>query len=221
MPPPEPKPAAEPPPLREAVDPAGPRPARYAAGPSKDGPTGGASAPGVAEAAGHQGAPGKEEPSADTATVVLPLPRAAEAAAVHRVARRRTREHTQRTHRVDVRYSHEEKTAILRRARSLNIAGAHYIGAVVMAHLHGDLTLPGQRTPLDDYIDELNALRAQVARIGGNINQIARRLNSGAHPHPADTTTLAQAEHTLTTVRTTIAEIATAATQAITRNGVR
>ncbi|MFJ4686229.1 plasmid mobilization relaxosome protein MobC [Streptomyces sp. NPDC088789] len=205
--------------MREAFDAAGPRPARYAVGPSKDGPSGSTFAPGVAEAAGHQGATGREEQPA--ALVVVALPRAAEAAAVHRVARRRTREHTQRTHRVDVRYSLEEKAAIQRKARSLNIAGAHYVGAVVMAHLHGDLTLPGQRTPVDDYIDELNALRAQVARIGGNINQIARKLNTGGHPHPGDTAALAQAERTLTAVRTAVGEIAAAANQAVTRKAGR
>ncbi|MGH1556325.1 plasmid mobilization relaxosome protein MobC [Streptomyces sp. L7] len=53
-------------------------------------------------------------------------------------------------------------------------------------HLHGELALPGQRTPLDDYIDELTALRSEVARIGYNINQITKKLNSGGHPHPGD-----------------------------------
>ncbi|MDP9607973.1 hypothetical protein JOF35_000250 [Streptomyces demainii] len=101
-------------------------------------------------------------------------------------------------------------------ARSLNIAGAHYIGAVVMAHVHGDLALPGQRTPLDDYIDELTALRGEVAKIGHNINQIAKKLNSGSHPHPGDTTLLAQAEHTLAAVGATARHIASAANQAVT-----
>lgn len=118
--------------------------ARYPAGPSKDGPDGGASAPGVAEALGHQGVP-KGEQSVDPAVVALP--RAAEAAALHRVARRRKPDSNgQRKERVDARYSVEEKADILRMARSLNIAGAHYVGAVVMAHVHGDLALPGQRS---------------------------------------------------------------------------
>lgn len=161
------------------------RAARYAAGPSKVGPNGDASAPGVAKDLGHQGAPEREE-SVDTAAVTLP--RAAEAAALHRVARRRKPDpNGQRKERVDARYSIDEKKDILRMARSLNIAGAHYVGAVVMAHVHGDLALPGQRTPLDDYIDELTALRGEVAKIGHNINQIAKKLNSGGHPHPGNT----------------------------------
>ncbi|MBT2423497.1 plasmid mobilization relaxosome protein MobC [Streptomyces sp. ISL-22] len=198
----------------EMVTPATDAPARYAAGPSKDGPNAeAASAPGVAEAIGRQGAPEGEQP-ADTAAPPA-LPRAAEAAALHRVARRRKPDpNGQRKERVDARYSIEEKKDILRMARSLNIAGAHYVGAVVMAHVHGDLALPGHRTPLDDYIDELTALRGEVAKIGHNINQIAKKLNSGGHPHPVDTAVLTQAERTLTTVGATVRHIATAANQA-------
>ncbi|MEU6183849.1 MobC family plasmid mobilization relaxosome protein [Streptomyces coeruleorubidus] len=192
--------------------------ARYPAGPSKDGRSGDASAPGVAEGLGHQGVPEGEQ-LADTAAAQLP--RAAEAAALHRVARRRQREAVQRKERVDVRYSVDEKADILREARSLNIAGAHYVGAVVMAHVHGDLSLPGQRTPLDDYIDELTALRREVAAIGHNINQIAKKLNSGGHPHPGDTAVLSQAERTVTEVGTTVRHIAAVANQAVATKAAR
>ncbi|MFI1536775.1 MobC family plasmid mobilization relaxosome protein [Streptomyces anandii] len=193
--------------------------ARYAAGPSKDGPSGDASAPGVAEALGHQGAPDLEQP-ADIAAD--PLPRAAEAAALHRVARRRKPDpNGQRKERVDARYSIAEKSEILAMARSLNVSGAHYVGTVVMAHVHGDLALPGQRTALDDYIDELTALRKQVAAIGHNINQIAKKLNSGGHPHPGDTALLAQAERTLTAVGATVREVAAAANQAVSKKAAR
>jgi hypothetical protein len=172
----------------------------------------------VAETHGRQGAP--EEGQRVQATPVV-LPRAAEAAALHRIARRRKRKDTQRKERVDVRYSIEEKSAILGKARLLNIADAHYVGAVVMAHIHGDLALPGQRTPLDDYIDELTALREQIAKIGNNANQIARKLNSGGRPHPRDTAALAQTERTLNAVRSAISEIAAAGTQAVTKRAAR
>ncbi|MFD8172729.1 plasmid mobilization relaxosome protein MobC [Streptomyces enissocaesilis] len=193
------------------------QPARYAVGPSK-GRSNGSPAPGVAETHGRQGAP--EEGQRIQATPVV-LPRAAETAALHRIARRRRRKDTQRKERVDVRYSVEEKSAILAKARSLNIAGAHYVGAVVMAHIHGDLALPGQRTTLDDYIDEVTALREQIAKIGNNANQIARKLNSGGHPHPGDTAALAQTERTLNAVRAAISEIAAAANQTVTRKAAR
>ncbi|WP_371799520.1 MobC family plasmid mobilization relaxosome protein [Streptomyces sp. NBC_01707] len=188
--------------------------ARYPAGPSTGRFHGEASAPGVAEALGHQGVPEEEQLVGTTA--YPPLPRAAEAAALHRVARRRRRDpNGQRKQRVDARYSVGEKADILRVARSLNIAGAHYVGAVVMAHVHGDLALPGQRTALDDYIDELTALRGEVARIGHNVNQIAKRLNSGGHPHPGDSGLLARAEQTLASVGATVRHIAAATNQAV------
>jgi uncharacterized protein (UPF0335 family) len=169
----------------------------------------------VAEGLGHHGAPEGKQPAA------AQLPRAADAAALHRVARRRQREAVQRKERVDVRYSVDEKADILNEARSLNIAGAHYVGAVVMAHVHGDLALPGQRNELDDYIDELTALRGEVAKIGHNINQIAKKLNSGGHPQPGDTAVLAKAEHTLTAVGATVRHIATAANQAVATKAAR
>ncbi|KOG17506.1 mobilization protein [Streptomyces viridochromogenes] len=193
--------------------------ARYPAGPSKDGRNGEVSAPGVAEDLGRQGAP-EEEQAADTAAAQLP--RAAEAAALHRVARRRKPDpNGQRKERVDARYSVDEKVDILRMARSLNIAGAHYVGAVVMAHVQGDLALPGQRTPLDDYIDELTALRREVAKIGHNINQIAKKLNSGGHPHPVDAAVLTQGERTLTAVGATVRHVAAAANQAVAKRAAR
>ncbi|MFG3198003.1 plasmid mobilization relaxosome protein MobC [Streptomyces sp. NPDC048208] len=187
------------------------QPARYAVGPSKGRSNEAASALGVAEALGHQGVPEEEQPVHTAAT---PLPRAADAAALHRVARRRQRKDTQRKERVDVRYSVDEKADILRTARSLNITGAHYVGAVVMAHVNGDLALPGQRTPIDDYIDELTALRGEVAKIGHNINQIARKLNSGGHSHPGDPALLNQVDRTLDVVSTTVRHIAAATNQA-------
>ncbi|WP_370592680.1 plasmid mobilization relaxosome protein MobC [Streptomyces sp. NBRC 109706] len=136
---------------------------------------------------------------------------AAEEAALRRVARRRRREPVRRAERVDVRYSVAEKRAILARARSLHIAGAHLVGAAVMAYLDGELTLPGQRTAMDDLIDELAALRAQVARLGGNVNQIARALSSQADPQPVDAVVLTRAQRLLETVHSTIVALDTAA----------
>lgn len=194
--------------------------ARYGVGPSTGRSNADASAPGVAEELGRQGAPDRNKPVDTTTRTVLPQ-RAAEAAALHRVARRRQRKETQRKERVDVRYSTDEKTAILTVARSLNIAAAHYVGAVVMAHIQGDLTLPGQRTQLDDYIDELTALRGEVAKIGHNVNQIAKKLNSGDRPHPGDTALLDHAERVLDTAGTAVRHIAAATNQVAATKGPR
>lgn len=192
--------------------------ARYPVGPSKGRPHGGSSAPGVAEEDGHPRVLEEEQPSAAPA---VPLSRAADAAALHRVARRRKRMTEQRRERVDVRYSAGEKAAIVAKARSLNIAAAHYVGALVTAHVHGALALPGQRTEVDDYIDELAALRRQVAKIGHLVNQVARKLNSGGPPHAGDTATLAHAERTLHAVETAVQTIATSANHAVARKTAR
>ncbi|MFF7076021.1 MobC family plasmid mobilization relaxosome protein [Streptomyces lavendulae] len=142
--------------------------------------------------------------------------RAADEAALYRVARRRARDAEQRKMRVDVRYSLDEHTAITAEARRLNLAGAHYVGAVVMAHLDGDLALPDQRTSHDDLIDELAALRTEIARIGTNVNQIAHKLNAGGHPHPGDTAVLAEAGRILGLARETATSIDVAADKAAT-----
>ncbi|WP_254667873.1 MobC family plasmid mobilization relaxosome protein [Streptomyces griseus] len=144
--------------------------------------------------------------------------RAAEEAALHRVASRRARQDVQRTERVDVRYSVEEKSEIKAEAQRLGLAGAHFVGALVMAHLHGGYALPDGRTAVDDLIDELAALRTQVARIGTNVNQIAHRLNAGGDPHPGDKPVLTEAARVLVLVRQAATTIDTAADAAATQH---
>lgn len=197
--------------------------ARYPAGPSKGRSHGEASAPGVAEARGHQGVPEQEKQPADAdPAAAVPLPRAADVAALHRVAQRRKPDPGgRRKKRVDARYSVEEQAVILAKATSLNLSGAHYVAAVTLAHVEGDLTVPGQRTQLDDYIDEINALREQVATIGRNVNQIAKKLNSGGHPHPGDSALLAQTDRTLDAVGEAVGHIAAAANQAVSHKAAR
>ncbi|MEU6621339.1 plasmid mobilization relaxosome protein MobC [Streptomyces litmocidini] len=142
--------------------------------------------------------------------------RAADEAALHRIARRRARQDVQRKERVDVRYSTAEKQTILAQARRLGLAGAHLVGAIVMAHLNGDLALPGQRTAADDLIDEYTALRTQLARIGTNANQIAHRLNAGGEAHPVDAAVLAEARRLVAAVRQAVTAVDTAADVAAT-----
>ncbi|MFB7596465.1 MobC family plasmid mobilization relaxosome protein [Streptomyces sp. NPDC056160] len=194
--------------------------ARYGVGPSKGRSNADTSAPGVAEDPGHQGVPEPDTP-ADAAEQSPAAP--ADEVTLHRIARRRTREDVQRKQRVDVRYSVEEKFRILARAGEMGIAGAHLVGAVIMAYLDGDLTvgLAGQRTQLDDCLDKLDALRAEVARIGNNVNQIAHRLNAGGNPHPVDTAVLAQTERTLGAVSAAIGDIAQTMNHAVSVKAAR
>ncbi|GGS81005.1 hypothetical protein GCM10010222_22870 [Streptomyces tanashiensis] len=186
--------------MQQEVTTPAPGGARYDVGPSKGRSNTEAPAPGVAEAGPRrEGAPG-------TGSV-----RAADEAALRRVARRRARQEVQRKERVDVRYSVAEKQAILAEACRLGLAGAHLVGAIVMAHLNGDLALPEQRTAADDLIDEYAALRKQVSRIGWNVNQIAKRLNSGDEAHPVDAAVLAEAGRLLTLVQDAVTAVDAAA----------
>ncbi|WP_312847579.1 plasmid mobilization relaxosome protein MobC [Streptomyces sp. WAC08241] len=122
----------------------------------------------------------------------------------------------QRTERVDVRYSVNEKQAILAEARRHNLAGAHFVGAVVMAHLNGDLALPAGRTANDDLVDEYAALRTELTRIGTNVNQIAHRYNADGDAHPVDATVLAEARRLVAVVKQTITAVDAAADVAAT-----
>ncbi|MFG3071473.1 plasmid mobilization relaxosome protein MobC [[Kitasatospora] papulosa] len=142
--------------------------------------------------------------------------RAADEAALYRAARRRARQDVQRKERVDVRYGVDEKQAILAEARRLGLAGAHLVGAIVMAHLNDDLALPAERTANDDLIDEYAALRTELSRIGTNANQIAHRLNADGDAHPVDSAVLAEARQLVAVVKQTITAVDAAADAAAT-----
>ncbi|MFI9834585.1 MobC family plasmid mobilization relaxosome protein [Streptomyces sp. NPDC051913] len=176
------------------------------------------SAPGVAEellrreGAPEQGSGVGEDVAVEQQPTVV---RAADEAALYRVLRRRERsDDGRREARVDARYSDDEKAAIVARAKALGIAGAHLVGAVVMAFVNGETHPPDQRTVYDDAIDEFAALRTQIARIGTNANQIARRLNSEGDPHPVDAAVLDRAERLLATARDTVRAVDDAAFRA-------
>ncbi|MGJ5805252.1 MobC family plasmid mobilization relaxosome protein [Streptomyces europaeiscabiei] len=175
------------------------------------------SAPGVAEGElRHEGVPEQEGVGEDVVAEQQPaVVRAADEAALYRVARRREASGDgQRKERVDARYSVGEKAKILAKAKALDITGAHLVGAVVMAFVNGEEHLPDQRTVYDDVIDEFAALRTQIARIGTNVNQIARRLNSGGDSHPVDAAILERAERLLATARDAVKAVDEAAFRA-------
>ncbi|ELS55181.1 MobC family plasmid mobilization relaxosome protein [Streptomyces viridochromogenes] len=175
------------------------------------------SAPGVAEGElRHEGVPEQEGVGEDVVAEQQPaVVRAADEAALYRVARRREASGDgQRKERVDARYSVDEKAKILTKAKALDITGAHLVGAVVMAFVNGEAHLPSQRTVYDDVIDEFAALRTQIARIGTNVNQIARRLNSDGDPHPVDAAILERAERLLATTRDAVKAVDEAAFRA-------
>ena len=61
----------------------------------------------------------------------------------------------------------EEAARVEARAAAMGTAGATVVDVAEL------------REALDDLAGEVSALRVQVARVGGNLNQVARRLNTG------------------------------------------
>ncbi|WP_395297254.1 plasmid mobilization relaxosome protein MobC [Kitasatospora hibisci] len=124
---------------------------------------------------------------------------------VARRPRRRFHEPQQRQRVLTLRVSVDEEAQIRRAAAERAETVARFIAS---AALNAASRPDAARDPddqLDRAIDELAAARRQTARVGNNVNQIARELNSGGLPHPADLVAA------LTAVRSTIATIDIAA----------
>ncbi|PBC97294.1 mobilization protein MobC [Streptomyces sp. Ag82_O1-15] len=132
-------------------------------GPSKGRSIALAPAPGVAVEGPHQGARDQEAPA-----------EGGRVQAGKRPARRRSRQDKQRGKRQTFRASETEAAEIDAAAEAKGISKARFIAQAVHAELHGRPRL-GQ----DDALDRLDAARVQLARVGNNLNQIAKTLNSG------------------------------------------
>lgn len=132
-------------------------------GPSKGRSIALASAPGVAEEGPHQEARDPEAP--------------AEGGRVQkgkRPARRRSRQDKQRGKRQTFRASESEAAQIDAAAEAKGISKARFIAQAVHAELHGR-----PRLDQDGALDRLDAARVQLARVGNNLNQIAKIVDSG------------------------------------------
>ncbi|MYR58563.1 plasmid mobilization relaxosome protein MobC [Streptomyces sp. SID625] len=167
------------------------------------------SAPGVAEEQlRHEGVPEQERVGADE------QPADPSAEATQRAPYRRANLDAQRSEHVTARFAPHEKHDIQLSAKTAHVTMARYIADATMARVRGEITVAAERTVYDDAIDELAALRAQIARIGNNINQIARRLNADGDPHPVDAAILHRADRLLATAHDTVRAIDDAAVRA-------
>lgn len=118
-----------------------------------------------------------------------------------RTPRRRSRNAAPRLRRqkITIRLSVSERAEIAAAARVRAVTVARFLAGAGLAAARGDTAVePAERR--DALIDELTALRAQLARVGNNINQLARLANSGVVPH-ADGLALALARLRRTTRR--------------------
>ncbi|MFJ2215037.1 plasmid mobilization protein [Streptomyces sp. NPDC101062] len=167
------------------------------------------SAPGGAEELlRREGAPEQEQ------VVAAEPPTAPAAGAKPRSPYRRPNLDEQREKRVTVRFAPHEKQLVQSTADNEHLTMAHFIADATMARVRGEITVAAERTAYDDAIDELAAMRAQIARIGNNVNQIARRLNAGSDPHPVDAAILNRADRLLATAHDAVRAIDEAAFRA-------
>ncbi|MET7489728.1 MobC family plasmid mobilization relaxosome protein [Streptomyces sp. NPDC005538] len=167
------------------------------------------SAPGVAEEQlRHEGVPEQKGASA------VGQPTALVTGAKPRTPYRRANLDAQRSEHVTARFAPHEKHDIQSAAKAEHVTMARYIADATMARVRGEITVAAPRTVYDDAVDELAALRAQIARIGNNVNQIARRLNTDGDPHPVDAAILLRAERLLATAHDTVRAIDDAAFRA-------
>ena len=113
----------------------------------------------------------------------------------------------QPSHREDViatRLSADEKAEIIAAAKRAEMYPSGYLAAAGLAAARGATTIKSN-AQLDAAIDELAALRAQISRIGNNINQIAYIYNSGGQLRPGELT------YVLTALTRTLARVDDAA----------
>ncbi|MEV5489633.1 plasmid mobilization relaxosome protein MobC [Streptomyces bobili] len=167
------------------------------------------SAPGVAEEQlRHEGVPEQERVGA------AEQPRDPSVRAPQRAPYRRANLDAQRSEHVTARFAPHEKHNIQSSAKTAHVTMARYIADATMARVRGEITVAAEHTVYDDAVDELAAMRAQIARIGSNVNQIARRLNAGGDPHPVDAAILHRADRLLATAHDTVQAIDDAAIRA-------
>ncbi|MER8068214.1 plasmid mobilization relaxosome protein MobC [Streptomyces sp. NPDC094034] len=182
-------------------------PATTASASNGDGPSTGrsiadSSAPGVAEELlRREGAPEQGQAGATGQPPVLAV------GAKQRAPHRRANLDAQRSEHVTARFAPPEKHAIQSAAKAAHVTMARYIADATMARVRGEITVAAGRTVYDDAVDELAAVRAQIARIGNNVNQIARRLNADGDPHSVDAAILHRADRLLATAHKTVRTI--------------
>ncbi|GAA2119316.1 hypothetical protein GCM10009759_67280 [Kitasatospora saccharophila] len=127
---------------------------------------------------------------------------------VVRRPRRRHHEPTQRQRRLTARFSPDEEAEIKRAASARALTTARFIATSALNAARNLTTNEDPEDRRDRALDELAAARHQAARCGNNLNQIARELNSGGLPSPADlVSALAAVRAAITAIDTASAKI--------------
>ncbi|MEI5525289.1 plasmid mobilization relaxosome protein MobC [Streptomyces brasiliscabiei] len=151
----------------------------------------------------HQGAPQKEGEAEERAADAVPS--ASDAALPERRPRRRAYQPTHREDVIAVRFTAEEKAEIIAAAARRRVYPAGFLATAGLTAARGSAAPLDTNDQLDAAIDELAALRAQISRVGNNINQIAYIYNAGGQPRPG------QLDYALKALVHTLALVDTAA----------
>ncbi|MEV5468050.1 plasmid mobilization relaxosome protein MobC [Streptomyces griseoincarnatus] len=106
---------------------------------------------------------------------------------------------------IAVRFTAEEKAEIIAAAARRRVYPSGYLATAGLTAARGSATPHDSNDQLDAAIDELATLRAQISRVGNNINQIAYIHNAGGQPRPG------QLDHALKILVRTLALVDAAA----------
>ncbi|MEV0188412.1 plasmid mobilization relaxosome protein MobC [Kitasatospora purpeofusca] len=127
---------------------------------------------------------------------------------VVRRPRRRYHQPEQRQRKLTARFSPDEEAEIQRAAAQRALTVARFIATSCLNAARNLTVDQAPEDRRDRALDELATARRHVARCGNNLNQIARELNSGGLPNPADlVAALAAVRTAVTTVDAAAAKI--------------
>ncbi|MEV7122905.1 plasmid mobilization relaxosome protein MobC [Kitasatospora griseola] len=125
-----------------------------------------------------------------------------------RSPRRRRHEPQQRQRKLTIRLSPSEEREIKSAAAERTQTAARFVAAAALGAARRNGVPHDLEDLLDRSIDELAAARQQTARVGNNLNQIARELNAGGLPNPADlVAALAAVRNTVTGIDAATAQL--------------
>lgn len=137
-----------------------------------------APAPGVAEEdARHQGEPGE-----GAATEGGPQPAGQASSSPRREPRPRLRQSAQRDQVRSVRLTSDELDAVQQAAASVGLTTAGFLADAAVAVARAQNGAAGWLIDQRGLVEELMTATAQLARVGNNLNQAVRVLNSGGQP---------------------------------------
>jgi hypothetical protein len=106
---------------------------------------------------------------------------------------------------IAVRFTADEKAEIIAAAARRRVYPAGFLATAGLHAARDRTTPPDSDDELILVVDELAAVRAQIARVGNNINQIAYVYNTGGVPRPG------QLDYVLGLLLRTLAEVDAAA----------